>query len=82
MAVVALSVFATSYGFRDRQARFFWPVAEAIFGALAVFLVAAKVSAPSMMNTLGLSGGQWFVAFALRRLRDDRDGHADAPRWG
>jgi hypothetical protein len=61
--VAGLSVFATAYGFRERQPRHFWPVAEAVFGALLVLLVWASGAHPGVMRELGLSGTQWWFVF-------------------
>jgi hypothetical protein len=81
-AVAGLSIFATAYGFKERQPRFFWPAAETLWGALLVLLVWASASHPALMRDLGLTGVQWWftflwLAFAMvvAGLRLRRAGH-------
>ena len=63
--VVALSIYATTYGFRDGQPRYFWGIAQGVFSALGFLLLLGRTLFPGFMRAIGLSGGQWYFAFAL-----------------
>lgn len=74
VAVIMLSIYATMYGFRTRQPRFFWPTAEAVFSALAVLLVVGRAKSPGLMGDLGLTGAQWWFVFGVVALSMTVDG--------
>jgi len=87
--VVALSIYATTYGFRTQQPRYFWGIAQGVFSALGFLLLLGRTMFPDLMNSIGLTGGQWYFAFGLaafamivvglriRRGGDDEDDDAD-----
>jgi hypothetical protein len=87
--VVALSIYATTYGFRTQQPRHFWGVAQWVFSALGFLLLAGRTLFPDFMKDIGLTGGQWYFAFGLvafamivvglrrRRGADDEKDEAD-----
>jgi hypothetical protein len=64
-AVAGLSVYAASYAVRERQPRYFWQVSQAVFSALALLLVIGGRVYPHVMSDIGLTGGSWWVAFAI-----------------
>jgi len=63
--VVALSIYATTYGFRTQQPRHFWGIAQGVFSALGFLLLAGRTMFPGFMKDIGLTGGQWYFAFGL-----------------
>ena len=87
--VVALSIYATTYGFRRQQPRYFWGIAQGVFSVLGFALLVGHTMFPGFMRDIGLSGGQWYFAFALaafamivvglrmRRGGDDAEDDAD-----
>jgi len=87
--VVALSIYATTYGFRTHQPRYFWGIAQGVFSALGFLLLLGRTMFLDFMKDIGLTGGQWYFAFGLvafamivvglrgRRGRDDEEDDAD-----
>jgi hypothetical protein len=87
--VVALSIYATTYGVRARQPRYFWLIAQGLFSALGFYLLLGRTTFPDFMQDVGLSGGQWYFAFGMtavamilvglrmRRGGDDEEDDAD-----
>ena len=87
--VVALSIYATTYGFRMQQPRHFWGIAQGVFSALGFLLLLGRTMFPAFMQDIGLTGGQWYFAFALvafamivvglrmRRAKEDEDDDED-----
>ena len=63
--VVALSIYATTYGFRTQQPRHFWGIAQSVFSALGFLLLLGRTMFPGFMKDIGLTGGQWYFAFGL-----------------
>ncbi len=85
MVVVVFSIYATAWGFRTHQPRFFWPVAEAVFVAFAIALVVGPLAAPRVAHDVGLVGGQLYFALVIAvlsvivvGLRMRRAGEGDA----
>ena len=84
VAVVALSMYATGWGFRAHQPRFFWPIAQTVFVSFAIVLVVGRLEAPGVAHDIGLEGTQLYFALGLavfamivtgmrmRRAGDDR----------
>lgn len=62
---VALSIYATTYGFRRQQPRHFWGIAQGVFSALGFLLLAGRTLFPGFEKDIGLTGGQWYFAFSL-----------------
>ena len=87
--VVALSIYATTYGFRTQQPRYFWGIAQGVFSALGFLLLLGLRMFPGFMKDIGLTGGRWYFTFALvafamivvglrmRRGGDDEEDDAD-----
>ncbi len=63
VAVLVLSMFATSYGARERQAAWFWPLTQFVFTGIALGLVALDHFSPGALADLGLSGRDWWLVF-------------------
>lgn len=64
LGVAVGSMYATMAGVKERQPWWFWPAAQAVFGALLILLIWGGRSHPAMMTELGLDGLQWWFAFA------------------
>ena len=63
--VVALSIYATAYGFRTRQPRHFWAVAAGRVLGSGVRPAPGALQFPEFMEDIGLTGGQWYFAFGV-----------------
>jgi hypothetical protein len=63
VAVLVLSILATSYGARERQAWWFWPFTQVIFTAVAVALVALDQLDPGALAAVGIEGADWWLIF-------------------
>jgi len=63
VGVLVLSILATSYGARERQEAWFWPLTQFVFTGVAVGLAAADRLWPGALADLGLSGRDWWLVF-------------------
>ena len=63
VAVLVLSMLATSYGARRRQAPWFWPLTQFIFTGVALGLVALDYFRPGALADLGVAGRDWWLVF-------------------
>lgn len=63
VAVLVLSMLATSYGARRRQAAWFWPLTQIVFTAVALGLVALDHLRPGLLADLGVAGRDWWLVF-------------------
>lgn len=63
VGVLVLSMLATSYGARERQAAWFWPLTQFFFTAVAVALVAFDRLRPGALADLGIAGRDWWLIF-------------------
>lgn len=63
VAVLVLSMLATSYGARRRQAPWFWPLTQFIFTGVALGLVALDYLRPGALADLGVAGRDWWLVF-------------------
>ncbi len=82
LALAVGSIYATMIGVKEWQPWWFWIVAQGVFGALLVLLIWGGRSRPATMGELGLSGLEWWFAFAwlafsllMVGLRQRRRGH-------
>jgi hypothetical protein len=62
-AVAVLSMLATSYGARERQAPWFWPLTQALFTGVAVALVVVDRLLPGTLEDAGIEGRDWWLIF-------------------
>jgi hypothetical protein len=63
VAVLVLSMLATSYGARRRQAPWFWPLTQFVFTGVALGLVALDYLRPGALADLGIAGRDWWLVF-------------------
>ncbi|RPI28369.1 MAG: hypothetical protein EHM52_05160, partial [Actinomycetota bacterium] len=63
VAVLVLSMLATSYGARRRQAAWFWPLTQFAFTGVALGLVALDYLRPGALADLGIAGRDWWLVF-------------------
>lgn len=63
VAVLVLSMLATSYGARERQAAWFWPLTQFVFTGIALGLVALDHFRSGALADLGVSGRDWWLVF-------------------
>jgi hypothetical protein len=63
VTVLVLSMLATSYGVRERQASWFWPLTQALFTAVALALVAFDRLMPEALADAGIDGRDWWLIF-------------------
>lgn len=64
LALAVGSIYATMLGVKEWQPWWFWPAAQAVFGVLAILLVWGGRAHPAAMEELGLTGLQYWFAFA------------------
>jgi hypothetical protein len=65
LSIAGASVWAVNVGFGDVQPFWFWPVAEAFFGALLLGLVVGGRVAPERLEEYGFSGRNFWAVFAF-----------------
>jgi hypothetical protein len=63
--VAVLSIWATSCGFRESPALYFWLFTEIIFVAAALALVLGRVQWPELMQSIALKDTEWWFAFLV-----------------
>ena len=63
VAVLVLSMLATSYGARERQAAWFWPLTQFFFTGVALALVMLDHLRPGALADLGIAGRDWWLIF-------------------
>jgi hypothetical protein len=63
VGVLVLSMLATSYGVRERQAAWFWPLTQVVFMAVVLLLVALDQYRPGALADAGISGRDWWLIF-------------------
>jgi len=61
--VLVLSMLATSYGARERQEAWFWPLTQFVFTGIALALVALDGLSPGTLAELGVAGRDWWLIF-------------------
>ena len=89
VAVVLAGSWATIHGFRQDPHPLFWPLAELLWGIVAIALVVLDRARSQLLDDLGVSSLDWWFAFLtvavamvlagvrLRRLRPDRRGRSE-----
>lgn len=65
VAVTAGASWAVVHGFRERTKRWFWPLTELVWSALAVALVVIDRARPEWLDDLGVSTIDWWFAFGV-----------------
>lgn len=65
VAILLLSMWATARGFSGRPAPQFWLFAEIVYAALGLALVAGRTQWPGFMESIGLTGTQWWFALSV-----------------
>jgi hypothetical protein len=63
--VAVLSIWATSCGFRESPALYFWRFTEIVFVAAALALVLGRVQWPELMQSIALKDTEWWFAFLV-----------------
>jgi hypothetical protein len=65
VGVTALASWAMIHGFRERPSRFFWPLAQVFWSALAVGLVYVARAPHQWLASIGLNATDWWFGFAV-----------------
>jgi hypothetical protein len=63
VAILVLSMMATSYGVRRHQAGWFWPLTQVLFTAVAVALFVLDQTMPQGLESVGIDGRDWWLIF-------------------
>jgi len=65
VGVAVLSIWATTRGFGEGPALYFWLFTEIVFTAAALALVLGRLKWPEFMQSIALKGTEWWFAFVV-----------------